>query len=335
MIKKFLSKYILEVIPSIVATVVGAYIVTNYINNKAPAEKPPMATAAPAQAVATPETPRKDDAAAAKEVKAETKSETKAEATAKAAAKAAAERLASEKAATARTSAEKAETARKAAERRELEKRDAERREAEARAHALAKGAKGVPTAAEGVSGSGANDLARAAIERLRTEEPKAEAKGEPKAAPRIIEPKPVEQATRAPERRAIPIAAPSMTTGSAPATSPVVTAPAAAMPAPVEVKEVAVSPSGPVPLPLRRCQRLQRMFRRPLRHERRIWCRLRRFRNARSICGRRRMTAPLPRMWCRRRNQPSSLCCRARAGLLETESAARHARLYARYPRL
>jgi len=248
MIKKFLSKYILEVIPSIVATVVGAYIVTNYINNKAPAEKPPMATAAPAQAVATPETPRKDDAAAAKEVKAETKSETKAEATAKAAAKAAAERLASEKAATARTSAEKAETARKAAERRELEKRDAERREAEARAHALAKGAKGVPTAAEGVSGSGANDLARAAIERLRTEEPKAEAKGEPKAAPRIIEPKPVEQATRAPERRAIPIAAPSMTTGSAPATSPVVTAPAAAMPAPVEVKEVAVSPSGPVP---------------------------------------------------------------------------------------
>lgn len=229
------------------ATVVGAYIVTNYINNKAPAEKPPVATAAPAQAVATPETPRKDDAAA-KEAKAEAKPETKAEATAKAAAKAAAERLASEKAAAARASAEKAETARKAAERRELEKRDAERRETEARAHALAKGAKSVPASAESVNGSDANDLARAAIERLRTEEPKAEAKAEPKAAPRIVEPKPVEQAARVPERRAVPAAAPSMTTGSAPATSPVVTAPAAAMPAPVEVKEVAVSPSGPVP---------------------------------------------------------------------------------------
>lgn len=48
MIKKFLSKYILEVIPSIFATVVGAYIVTHYINAKPAADKPAAAISAPA-----------------------------------------------------------------------------------------------------------------------------------------------------------------------------------------------------------------------------------------------------------------------------------------------
>ena len=38
MVVKFLSKYILEVIPSVVATVVGAYIVTHYINAKPDAD---------------------------------------------------------------------------------------------------------------------------------------------------------------------------------------------------------------------------------------------------------------------------------------------------------
>ena len=48
MVVKFLSKYILEVIPSIVATVVGAYIVTHYINARSDADKPKAAIAAPA-----------------------------------------------------------------------------------------------------------------------------------------------------------------------------------------------------------------------------------------------------------------------------------------------
>ena len=48
MVVKFLSKYILEVIPSIVATVVGAYIVTHYINARSDADKPKAAVAAPA-----------------------------------------------------------------------------------------------------------------------------------------------------------------------------------------------------------------------------------------------------------------------------------------------
>jgi hypothetical protein len=48
MVAKFLSKYILEVIPSIVATVIGAYIVTHYINAKSDADKPKAAIVAPA-----------------------------------------------------------------------------------------------------------------------------------------------------------------------------------------------------------------------------------------------------------------------------------------------
>jgi hypothetical protein len=47
MIKKLFSKYFLEVIPSIVATVVGAYIVTHYINAKSDADKPKAAISAP------------------------------------------------------------------------------------------------------------------------------------------------------------------------------------------------------------------------------------------------------------------------------------------------
>lgn len=55
MIQKFLAKYFFEVIPSIVATVVGAYIVTHYINSKADTEKPPAAISAPVKAASTPE----------------------------------------------------------------------------------------------------------------------------------------------------------------------------------------------------------------------------------------------------------------------------------------
>lgn len=178
MIKQFLSKYFLEVIPSVVATVLGAYIVTNYINAKPAADKAPAAAmSAPAQAASA--TPGKDDTAA------------KAEAAAKAAAervageKAAAAKAATEKAATEKVAAEKAE-ARKAeraagekreAEKREFEKREAERREAEKREHALAKAAPVVRTPAvkpvqDSAANLDANELARAAIARLRAEQP-------------------------------------------------------------------------------------------------------------------------------------------------------------------
>jgi hypothetical protein len=50
MIQKFLAKYFFEVIPSIVATVVGAYIITHYINSKTDTGKPPAAISAPVKA---------------------------------------------------------------------------------------------------------------------------------------------------------------------------------------------------------------------------------------------------------------------------------------------
>lgn len=49
MLKKLFTKYFLEVVPSIVATVVGAYIVTHYVNAKPDADKPKAAVTAPAE----------------------------------------------------------------------------------------------------------------------------------------------------------------------------------------------------------------------------------------------------------------------------------------------
>ncbi|MBI3701953.1 MAG: cell envelope biogenesis protein TolA [Afipia sp.] len=66
MVVKFLSKYILEVIPSVVATVVGAYIVTHYINAKPDADKPKSHVAAPAQPAKAEEPVKAVEAPAAK-----------------------------------------------------------------------------------------------------------------------------------------------------------------------------------------------------------------------------------------------------------------------------
>lgn len=83
MIQKFLAKYFFEVIPSIVATVVGAYIVTHYINSKPATEKPPAEISAPVKAATTPAPAKNTDAkaearkadAAKDSIKAEPKSE--------------------------------------------------------------------------------------------------------------------------------------------------------------------------------------------------------------------------------------------------------------------
>src|SRR5689334_4842959 len=45
---KYLSKFVLEVLPSLVATVVGAYIVAHYINPRAETPKPAVVATAPA-----------------------------------------------------------------------------------------------------------------------------------------------------------------------------------------------------------------------------------------------------------------------------------------------
>ena len=196
MIKKLFSKYFLEVIPSIVATVVGAYIVTHYINAKSDADKPKAAVSAPAGTSkdAAPQTLKADEAGdrPATAAKAE-------------AARLKAEKLAAEKAAAERAAADRAENVRKATERATAEKLANERAEkaaadklaaekaaaeklasdkaaADKREKTVAKPA-AAPLPAETNAAPDdkrdANDLARAAIERLRksgsqSEQPRA-----------------------------------------------------------------------------------------------------------------------------------------------------------------
>jgi hypothetical protein len=198
MLKKFLSKYFMDVIPSIVATVVGAYIVTHYVNATRPdADKPKAAVTAPAETAkdAPPQPVKADDsieraAAAAKaaeakaaEVKAARLKSEKLAADKAAAEKAAADKIAAEKAAAAEkaNAAERAEVARKAAadklaaEKLAAEKAAVEKRERE---KSIAKSAPSAKLPAEASAapedGRDANDLARAAIERLRSAEPRA-----------------------------------------------------------------------------------------------------------------------------------------------------------------
>lgn len=152
MIKKLFTKYFLEVIPSIVATVVGAYIVTHYINAKTEADKPKAAVAAPADtAKDAPQTLKADEAGdrPATAAKAE-------------AARLKAEKLAAEKAAAERAAADRAENAKRAAE------KAAEKLAAEKAASEKAVAEK--PAAEK----RDASDLARAAIERLRKSSPQS-----------------------------------------------------------------------------------------------------------------------------------------------------------------
>lgn len=172
MIKKFLSKYILEVIPSIVATVVGAYIVTHYINSKPEADKPKAGISAPAETSkdAAPQALKADEAGdkAFKETPKAEAARLKAEKLA--AEKAAAERAAVDRAENAKRAAEKLAAEKAAAEKATAEKLAGEKAATEKRERAVAKSAPVAPPSAEANGGSerDANDLARAAIERLR-----------------------------------------------------------------------------------------------------------------------------------------------------------------------
>ncbi|CAN5229741.1 hypothetical protein BH10PSE10_BH10PSE10_18400 [soil metagenome] len=173
MIKKFLSKYILEVIPSVVATVVGAYIVTHYINAKPDAEKPKTAVTAPAET-------SRDAASQALKADDSVKESPKAEAV-----RLKAEKLSLEKAAAERAAIDRSENAKKAAEKLAAEKAATEKLASEKaaadkreRERTVAKSTPVAPPAAEANARPDdrrdANDLARAAIERLRKTSPQA-----------------------------------------------------------------------------------------------------------------------------------------------------------------
>ena len=204
MIKKLFSKYFLEVIPSIVATVVGAYIVTHYINAKSDTDKPKTAVSVPAdtsknvpvqtlkadEAGDRPATAAKAEAArlkaeklAAEKVAAERAAADRAEN-----AKKAAEKLASEKAEKAaaadRLAADKAAAEKIASDKAAAEKRERERTTAKAAIVAPAPAAE-----ANAAPERDANDLARAAIERLRKSSPQPVEQPRTQEAARTEEP--------------------------------------------------------------------------------------------------------------------------------------------------
>jgi hypothetical protein len=242
MIKKLFSKYFLEVVPSIVATVVGAYIVTHYINAKSEADKPKAAVSAPTAASkdATPQTLKADESGD-KAAKAET---AKAEA-----ARLKAEKQALEKAAAERSAADRAENAKKAAEKLAAEKLASDKAATEKRERA----AKSAPLPAEANAAPDdkrdANDLARAAIERLRnakSSEKSLEQPRTPEAA--RAEEQPVRAQERVQERARVnsvvyaPAAAPP---------SPVQPLPSAVTVAPPQSEAAVMAPPQPFPTPI------------------------------------------------------------------------------------
>lgn len=201
MLKKYLSKFTIDILPSIMATVVGAYIVNVYIIPKTREDRPP----APAAAQSAP-APEKAAAKPA-EAAAVDATEPAPNATRKAADKPV------EKAAT--DKADKSDTAAKTDVAKTDTKAAEPRRHAPAREKAVAKADPGkaepaapapAPTpvlATVGTAPSGdANDLARAAIERLNRSE-KVEA---PRAPERTAAVQPQPASAPAPVQQAQPM---------------------------------------------------------------------------------------------------------------------------------
>ncbi|QUS41593.1 hypothetical protein RPMA_24135 [Tardiphaga alba] len=241
MLKKYLSKFTIDILPSIMATVVGAYIVNVYIIPKTREDRPPAPAAAsvpaPDKAVAKPA-----EAAAAAVDAPEPAPTTTKKATEKPVEKAATDK--SDKA-----DANKAVEARRHAPAREKAAAKPESAKSESAKAEPAKSEAPAPVLATvGTAPSGdANDLARAAIERL--------SRGEKVETPRAPEP-------RMPERTAA--AQPPV----APAVQPAQQAqPMQQLPPPIVVSNPSVEdavpalqsrgprPPGEVPVPMREMQ--------------------------------------------------------------------------------
>ena len=220
MIRKLLSKYFMEVIPSIVATVVGAYIVTHYINARPAADnKPPAAAAAPA-------VPAKSEAAKSELSKPEL-------------ARSEPVRSEARKPEPAKSETAKADETdtpnEKAASRNPRHHPLAAKEKAAAKSAAPAE-------AASAEDRRDANDIARAAIERLRAEQPRAA------EATRSLDSK---TADKMPERarvNAVVYPPPPAVVAPAPVVAPVQSLPPAAATAQPPVREIAI-PAAPMPV--------------------------------------------------------------------------------------
>lgn len=247
MIKKLFTKYFLEVVPSIVATVVGAYIVTHYINAKSDTDKPKAAISAPAETSKN---------AAPQTLKAGESGDKGSQESAKAeAARLKAEKLALEKAAAERSAADRAENAKRAAEKLAAEKaaaekvasekaaadkRDRERTVAKVSPVALP------PSEANPAPERDANDLARAAIERLRNTSPRSP---EPARAPETARAE--EPAKPQPERAQERARVNSVVYAPAPTAPPVQPLPPAVSVAPQPPEVSVAAPPAPFPRPV------------------------------------------------------------------------------------
>jgi hypothetical protein len=220
---KFVSKFVLDILPSVVATIVGAYIVNHYIIPKAGSDRP-------AAAVASTPDPKADSKAASAKP-AETSSDV-ANVPDPAPAKTKGEKPAVDKASVEKS--EKSDIATAPAEPRRHQPAIREKAVAKAAPTAAPVVTPPVATATVSVAPAetpstpeerrDANDLARAAIERLRVSEPQRpqEAARAPEAprvqdAARAVSPPPVQQLPPP-----IMVSTPSIETyGSAPSRAP------------------------------------------------------------------------------------------------------------------
>ncbi|MDU0956743.1 MAG: hypothetical protein E7A86_16450 [Bradyrhizobium sp.] len=204
---KYLTKFAMEIIPSVVATIIGAYIVNHYINTKP--DSPPSTVASVASAAYAKLTGAKSDAsktdASASHTdatKVDAKSaETSAEVSNVPApgikAKGVSEKSLTEKAAEKAVEVKPAETASLPPE--------TPRREASPREKLIGRGTPAEASAAQPEERRDAADLARAAIERLRASESTGKASSEKPAdaargageAPRIVTATPPVSAVR------------------------------------------------------------------------------------------------------------------------------------------
>ncbi len=215
MVGKFLSKYILEVIPSIVATVIGAYIVTHYINAKSDADKPKAAVMVPAD---TAKEGGKDKAAKP------------AEASASKAAKAEPSKLESAKSESVKAESAKSEPA--------------EPRRHQPMLRAKAAPAAPVESTAKAEDTRDANEIAREAIARLRgSEQP------QPSEAPRAQEAVRVQEAPRPQERARVNVTYTPSPPVQPPMPAPVVAAPPPSVSVVPPLNEVTVAPAPQPPM--------------------------------------------------------------------------------------
>jgi hypothetical protein len=167
MFKKYISKFTIDILPSIMATIVGAYIVNHYIVPKNDADKPAAAMASVPDPKADPKAAAKPDSkAAAKATAKPIENSSELANVPDAAARAKADKPAVEKA-----SLEKPETASVPADTRRHQpaSRDKAAKAAPASAPVIANVAPAAELPAAAEERRDANDLARAAIERLRS----------------------------------------------------------------------------------------------------------------------------------------------------------------------